>query len=222
MSACVFDMDGVLFDTERRFMECWQQEARRRGVLSDASVEEVYRSVIGTNDLRTREMVLKAWGEDFPFDDFLQKSFVLLRARNEREGMPVKPGAQNLLKQLRENGFRIGLATSTKRSLATEEMKAAGLLSFFDHLTCGDELRASKPEPDIYLATCEGLGVRPEETYAIEDSYFGIQAAHAAGMRAIMVPDLLPPTQEMQALCFAILPDLDAVGRLLLEKTPTE
>ena len=129
--------------------------------------------------------------------------------------MAVKPGARELLTHLREQGAGIGLASSTRMELVKGELESVDLFRYFDQVITGDLLERSKPAPDIYLMACRALEVAPEEAWAIEDSYNGIRSAAAAGMKAIMVPDLLPPTPEMEALATAILPDLAAVERYL-------
>ena len=112
----------------------------------------------------------------------------------------------------------MGLASSTNRDTVIRHLEQAGILSYFSAIIGGDEIIHSKPEPDIYLLACEKLGVKPEETYAIEDSYYGIISAYRAGMRPIMVPDLLPPTEEMRQISESILEDLIQVRDYLKEK----
>ena len=115
----------------------------------------------------------------------------------------------------RAQGARPRPARATRLARATGDLESVDLFRYFDQVITGDLLERSKPAPDIYLMACRALEVAPEEAWAIEDSYNGIRSAAAAGMRAIMVPDLLPPTPEMEALATAILPDLAAVERYL-------
>ena len=96
-----------------------------------------------------------------------------------------------------------------------QELRDAGLLEYFDVLVCGDKVERSKPAPDIFLKACEETGVSPARAYAVEDSYNGIRSAAAGGLRPVMVPDLMPPTEEMEQLAEVILPDLTAVERYL-------
>ena len=120
----------------------------------------------------------------------------------------MKPGIRELLIYLKEAGFKIGLASSTREVTVTQEITDAGLLPFFDNLTCGDMLKKSKPEPDIFWMACERLGVKPEEAMVIEDSYNGIRAAHRAGTTPVMVPDMIPPDEEMHLLAYKIFNSL--------------
>ena len=138
----------------------------------------------------------------------------------EAHGMPLKPGARALLHHLRQEDWGIGLASSTRRVLVQSQLESVDLWRYFDQVVTGDQLERSKPAPDIYLMACRTLGVAPEQAWAVEDSYNGIRSSAAAGMRPIMVPDLLPPTPEMRQLSHIILPDLTAVEDYLLGCAP--
>lgn len=204
----VFDMDGTIFDTERLILDCWEQVGERHGI---PGIREVFIRCIGTNSARTQEIVYEHYGKDFPYEKFSGESSVLFHEIADTEGIPVKPGAAELLKYLSENKVPLGLASSTRLAVVTQELQAAGLYDYFQVVVGGDLLKNSKPAPDIYLMTCGRMGVVPENTYAIEDSYNGIRSAHSAGMRPIMVPDLLPATEEMRDLSVAVFADLFAV-----------
>ena len=124
------------------------------------------------------------------------------------DGIPLKPGIREILEYLHGNGFKVGLASSTRRAVVLDELEKSELTDYFDVIIGGDLLKKSKPEPDIYLMACHELAVDPKNAYAIEDSYNGIRAAYAAGMKPIMVPDLMPPTKEMEEKSVVICKDL--------------
>ncbi len=201
----IFDMDGTIFDTERLVLDCWERVGEKHGI---PGIREVFMRCIGTNHARTQEIVYGHYGKDFPYEKFSGESSVLFHEIADTEGIPVKPGAAELLKYLSENKVPLGLASSTRLAVVTQELQAAGLYDYFQVVVGGDLLKNSKPAPDIYLMTCGRMGVVPENTYAIEDSYNGIRSAHSAGMRPIMVPDLLPATEEMRDLSVAVFADL--------------
>ncbi len=203
--AVIFDMDGTIFDTERLVLDCWEQVGERHGI---PGIREVFMRCIGTNKVRTEEIVHERYGKDFPYQKFSEESSVLFHEMTDEAGIPVKSGAVELLKYLSENQVPLGLASSTRVAAVTQELQAAGLYDYFQVVVGGDLLKNSKPAPDIYLMTCERMGVSPENTYAIEDSYNGIRSAHSAGMRPIMVPDLSPATEEMRDLSVAVFNDL--------------
>ena len=141
------------------------------------------------------------YNHTFSIDSVFQKTVPYYFYRQEAEqGIPEKPGVHELFAYLKEQNYRIGLASSTQQQAVYRQMKAAGIFDDFDVIVCGDMVTKSKPNPDIYLKACELMKVDPKECYAVEDSYNGIRAAHAAGMKAIMVPDLLEPTPEILEL----------------------
>lgn len=208
MKAVVFDMDGVLFDTERLCQDSWIEAAEKRGL---PGMEEIFPRCIGLNSNGTRQIVLEAYGEDFGYEDFRAEASALFWQYIETNGLPVMPGAEPLLRWLKNNGWILGLASSTKRSSVLNHLEQAGFSDYFSVIVTGDMVEYSKPKPDIYLLACRELGVRPREAYAIEDSPNGIRSAHAAGMRPLMVPDMIAPDEEMQRLSFRIFQNLNQV-----------
>lgn len=203
--AVVFDMDGVIFDSERAVMQCWKELAEKYQI---PDIEQAVLSCTGTTMKRTREIMLETYGADFPYDTYAKESSAIYHSRYDGGRLPMKPGVVELLTFLKEEGKKIALASSTRRQTVTNQLRDAGILDFFDQVICGDMVERSKPAPDIFLKACETLGVKPERAYAIEDSYNGIRAAHAGKLHPIMVPDLLPETAEMQEKVEVVLPDL--------------
>ena len=132
--------------------------------------------------------------------------------------MPCKEGLQELLTYLKDNGMKIAMATSSNREDAERNLNMAGLREYFDALICGDMIRRSKPDPDIYLTAARTLGVQPEECIGLEDSRNGIKSVSAAGMHGILIPDLIQPDEEMTACAEAVLHDLRAVIGWLEER----
>lgn len=191
----VFDMDGVIFDSERAVMQCWKELAKKYNI---PDIEQAVLSCTGTTMKRTREIMLETYGADFPYDSYAKESSAIYHSRYDGGRLPMKPGVVELLTFLKEEGKKIALASSTRRQTVINQLKDAGILDFFDQVICGDMVERSKPAPDIFLKACEELGVKPERAYAIEDSYNGIRAAYAGKLHPIMVPDLLPETAEMQ------------------------
>lgn len=213
--AVIFDMDGTIFDSERLVLECWENIGNKYGI---PDIGEVFMRCIGTNKVRTQEIVFSHYGRDFPYEKFNNESSVLFHEITEKEGLPVKAGAREILAYLREQDVPLGLASSTRLVVVTQELKDAGLYEYFQTVVGGDLLKNSKPAPDIYLMTCERMGVLPRNTYAIEDSYNGIRSAHAAGMHPVMVPDMMPATEEMEGLSEKVFADLFQVREYLGEK----
>ena len=210
--AIVFDMDGVLFDTEALCKKSWDKIARDHNITD---MESVFMQCVGTNANDTRTLVLNHYGQDFPYDDFCRETSKWFREWIDENGMPMKPGVRELLVYLKEEGYQIGLASSTHREAILHHLESSGIVEYFSVIVGGDMVEHSKPRPDIYLMACKQLGVSPDEACAIEDSPNGIRAAHAAGMTPFMVPDLIAPDEEMRTLSFRIFKDLTEVKDFL-------
>lgn len=215
MEAVVFDMDGIIFDSELLVLETWKEVSEKHGF---PDIEKVCKECLGTNDAVTRQIFLEHYGREFPYDEYAKEMSALFHKRAAGGKLPKKPGVEELLAALKERGLKVALASSTRRETVLRELEEGGLLHYFDKVVCGDMVSRSKPEPDIFLKACELLDVSPEKAYVIEDSYNGIRAAHSAGMKPIMVPDLAAPTEEMQELAGWILPSLREVQALILGK----
>lgn len=208
----IFDMDGVILDTEHLVCRCWH-ELGKTYRLSD--IDEVFLTTVGTTRRHTGEILCARYGADFPHEAFNADVSRLFHSIADVEGIPLKTGARETLAWASAQGFRIGLASSTRQFTVETELKHADLYQYFDYILGGDRIARSKPFPDIYLTACRGMDIAPSDAFAVEDSYNGIRAASQAGMQPIMVPDLLPPTEEMHRLCRAVLPDLTALPAFL-------
>lgn len=212
--AVIFDMDGTIFDSERLVLDCWDKIGEKHGITG---IREVFTRCIGTNKVRTKEIVYEAYGDSFPYDAFSKECSAVFHEKIDQSGLPVKKGTREILEFLKENRIPMGLASSTRVATVTEELKQAGLYDYFQVVMGGDQLSNSKPAPDIYLVTCAGMGVEPGNAYAVEDSYNGIRSAYAAGMKPIMVPDILPATDEMRGMSVAVFEDLLQVREYFAE-----
>ena len=208
----IFDMDGVIFDSERANYQCWCDVAAQEGL---GDISEMYQQVIGVNEDACRRIFLDNFGADYPYDAFLSSVIALRHARYGGGRMPAKPGALELLQALKAHGFRLALASSTPVTTVRTLLRDAGFLPFFDVVIGGDMVKRSKPAPDIFLTAAEALGSEPDDTYVIEDSHNGIRAAYSAGMTPIMVPDMLPVTAEMEEKAAFICQSLTDVMDIL-------
>lgn len=203
--AVVFDMDGVIFDTERLVIEFWKEVAKKHNI---PNIEHTCIQCLGTNRVRTREIFLENYGADFPYDPYRAEVTELFNTHYKGVPLPTKPGIRELLNYLQEQDIKVGLASSTAQHLVRDEIGTAGLLPYFQTLVCGDMVEHSKPAPDIFLKACEILNADPTKSIAIEDSFNGIRSAHCAGMTPIMVPDQVQPTDEIRTLAFHVMPSL--------------
>ncbi len=213
ITAVVFDMDGILFDTERLCRDCWIALSKEYEI---PNMEEVYALCIGVNVQATRQIVYDNYGKDFPFEEYDRRASAMYNEYIAEHGVPVKEGVRETLEVLAKAGAKIAVASSTRREKVLRLLASAGIDRYFTAVVGGDTVKHSKPDPEIFLTACKALSVSPEEAIAVEDSHNGIRAAHAAGMLAVMVPDLLPVTEEMRKLSAYVAADMnDACGWML-------
>ena len=197
ITAVLFDLDGTLVDTESLSAKSWYLTAEKMGFSID---DETIYSFIGL----TRELIIERYADKLGGPDRADEAFDLhyyYKFELAKTDLRLMPGAEEALRTLSARGYKLGLATSSARKIATPELEPFGLLELFGASTCGAEAPRSKPNPDIYLVTAEKLGVVPSECAVVEDSFNGVRAGHAAGMSVFLIPDLVQPTPEIQALC---------------------
>ena len=217
MQAIIFDMDGVIVDSERMRRSVWEQVAREYAAdygLTRDNIYETYSRCIGTTEEVTIGIFRDRYGKGFPYKEFRDRVWERLDGME----MPLKPGVRELLSWLREHKVQTALASSSYRNVVEEILGSHRLMEYFDEIISGEMVTRSKPEPDIFLAAARRLAAAPAACLVIEDSYNGVRAASRAGMPVWMVPDLLPPTEEMEQLSERILEDLSAVQAALEEE----
>ena len=199
LQGVVFDVDGVLFDTERLTHQTWLTVSKELGW---PQVGKHYLEFVGQNRTDIHQKMLDLFGPEFPKEEFMKTCSAHSQARMEREGVPMKPGVVELLDFLKARNIPMALATSTGRERTLRRMELTGLGPYFSAIITGDQVVHSKPDPEIYQLACQALSTDPACTVAVEDSRNGILSASRAGMQVIMVPDLIPPTPELDALLF--------------------
>ena len=195
--AVIFDADGTLFDTEQLMYEVWCEVGRDMGVTF--TVPE-YLHYVGLNRKAVLDMMRQRISPDFDGAEFMIRCVARLSELIEERGVPLKPGVREILALLRERNIPVGLATSTHRVRTNRRLVLCGLEAAFDATVTGDEVSAGKPDPEIYRTACRKLGVDPARCLAVEDSRNGILSAHAAGLSVAMIPEMVPPTPETEAL----------------------
>ena len=211
IKAIIFDKDGTLHDTEKVYMQAWKAAAEEFGGIPD--IEDTVRDCTGT----TIAFIAEYWAKKYPhipFEDYLPRRqyhyFGILE-----KGIPVKDGAHEVLSYLKAHGYKVGMATSTPWDTVMEHMERTDMIKYFDTIVTGDMIEHGKPAPDIYLLAAERLGVDPSVCVGVEDSPNGVRSIHGAGMRGVMIPDMVEPTPEVEALLWKKLGELSELIPLL-------
>ena len=192
-------MDGVILDSEQLVVRSWQKIAQKYSI---EDIEKFCMAALGLNREAAKKLFVRIY--DGRYGD--EERYELLKAemaaefhRAASEGeLILKPGVTDTLKLLDDNHIPCALATSTRKEVVTMELTNLGVIDYFDKLICGDMVERSKPAPDIFLKACEELGIAPDKAFAVEDSYNGVRAACSAGMKVVMIPDLVQPDDEMR------------------------
>lgn len=210
----IFDMDGLMFDTEKISYEAWKEAAALFGYNIDS---DIFEKTIGTNLTKTKEVYLEHFGDDFPFDLIRDNRVKISDKRIKSNGVPIKKGLHELLNYLHISNVKMAVATSTSRKRALNLLKLVQIDNFFDYILCGDEIVNSKPDPEIFLKVANELKCSPTKCLVLEDSEMGIIAAYIAGMIPIMIPDLKEPSEEIQKFIFCRMNNLLEVKSFLVK-----
>jgi HAD superfamily hydrolase (TIGR01509 family) len=214
IDAVIFDMDGLLLDSERLYLRVFQRTA----VDMDLEFPEaLFARCIGRDAPDTDRILREHFGPGFDGAAFRARAMTGWHEHVETLGIPTKPGALELLDALDAAGVPRALATSTSRPRAEVAMRAGGLAERFAITVTGDEIGRGKPEPDIFLLAADRLAVEPRRCIVLEDSEPGVRGATAAGMRAIMVPDMLPPGEAARERAWAIVDSLHDARPLIAD-----
>ena len=180
--------------------------------------EEFYKTLLGKPIAGIYAQFHKEFGEDFPIEEVIQKVHAYMADLFETKGVPIKPGLIELLKYLKENNYKTIVATSSNRHRVDVILENAKIASYFDDSICGDEVSKGKPNPEVFLKSCEKLGVSPNEALVLEDSEAGIQAAHSADIRVICIPDMKYPEKEYAEMTYDIADSLNDVLTLIKDQ----
>jgi len=199
--AVVFDIDGLMVDSEEVTLSIWKEKFREYGV---DLTREYYTTLVGHSRLDIDDMLYRDFGSDIPFGRLLDETHEYM----DTIPLPVKKGLMEILENSRRAGLIMGVATSSNMSHAANSLANIGVRDYFNVVICGDMVNKSKPEPDIYLKAIEKLGVRPDEVWVIEDAEAGVEAGLRAGADVICVPDMKLPAQEVLDRATAVVPDL--------------
>jgi HAD superfamily hydrolase (TIGR01509 family) len=216
IKAVVFDMDGLLVDTEVVYRDAMMEVSRRRGLELPL---DVFLTMVGSPLAHTRTVATEHFGEDFDCDAWIADTWTLAHERIDL-GVALKAGVTELLDALEAADIPRAVATSSSHATVERQLGPNGLIPRFQAIVARGDYARGKPNPDPFLVAAERLGVDPASCLALEDSHNGVRAAHAAGMMTIMVPDLLEATPEIAALCAAVANTLHDVRVLFARSSP--
>lgn len=217
ISALIFDMDGLLLDSERIVKRSWEEAGAQMGIFHMGG--HIYHT-LGLNRTARDIYFREALGEDFKIEEFSERASECFYRIVETEGMPLKPGVKELLSYVKAYGYKIAVATSSRKEYSTRMLKSVGIYQYLDGGVFGDMVQHSKPDPEIYRKACESIGMPPECCLALEDAPAGVRSAHAAGLKVILVPDLLEPPEDVLSLIYKKCNTLHEVIPLLREGIP--
>lgn len=212
VKAVIFDMDGLMFDTERLAADGWKYAG---GILGFEIDDEKLSQTRGRNVADARNLFFEWYGEQVDYDEARSLRCEYLNGWLNQYGMPMKDGLTELLAYLKEKGYKRALATSTHRNTVEWYFELAGLPMDFEAVVCGDEVEHSKPAPDVFLLAAKKLDTDPGMCLVLEDSPNGIRAGASAGCKVVMVPDLDRPTEEIEKKCLKICENLREVKEIL-------
>lgn len=208
VKAVIFDMDGLLLDTEKLLVRFWQEAAREAGFPMTREIALNIRSMHRSFAIPYLKSVL---GENFDYLKIRSRRMELMSAHLAKYGLELKKGAKELLTYLNENKIPAAVATATDYERAEKYLKETGIFGYFDKIICATMVKVGKPQPDIYIYAASELGLEPSECAALEDSPNGVKSAAAAGCKTIMVPDLTEPDEELSRIIAAKANSLDEV-----------
>lgn len=206
IKGAVFDMDGLMIDTEKLYLRFWKESARDFGY--DMRDEHVF----AIRSLARKYSIPKLkgfFGEDFPTEEVRTHRTELMNQYIEENGFDVKKGLFELMDYLKDTGRKIAVATATPRERTEKYLSMIGADKYLSAVICGDMVKCSKPDPEIYLTAAREINLPPNRCVAFEDSPNGIKSAFAAGLKAIMIPDMTQPDEEVAPMLSAVYPSLD-------------
>jgi HAD superfamily hydrolase (TIGR01509 family) len=212
VKAVIFDMDGLMFDSENLGRMGWLNAGKKWGY---PITDKEYSRVIGRT-VRDAEAIFKQiFGEDFPYQELRRHRVEFEHRFYEEHGVPLKPGLPELLDFLEARSLPKAVATSAGRNAAIGKLTRTHLLKRFQAIVSGDEVERGKPAPDIFLLAAQKLNIPAPQCMVLEDSQAGIRGAHAAGMIPVMVPDLIQPSEEIRQMTRGIVTSLYEIPVIL-------
>jgi HAD superfamily hydrolase (TIGR01509 family) len=210
-AAVIFDMDGLMFDTENLTIPLWETAGKPFGYNL---TREIVLRMVGISGEKARRVLLEEFGADFPYDTIRDEFRLLVKKEMAEKGVPKKPGLMYLLDRLRAVNIPLGVATSSRGATAIDLLGKAGIIGYFKAITGGEEVKNGKPAPDIFLLAAEKLLTPPCNCVGFEDSTAGLMGLHSAGIRSVFIKDVVSPPEEVLAAVWRRCNDLSEAAAL--------
>lgn len=214
IKAVIFDMDGLMIDSERVTFEGYQHVLAKENLTMS---EEKYKTLLGKPVKAVHDLFKEDYGPQYDVDQIIKDVHAYIAKRFETEGVPLKLGLVELLKYLKENNYKTIIATSSHRNRVDLIVKQAQIDQYFDDSICGDEVTKGKPNPEVFLKACQKLQVSPQDALVLEDSESGINAAYNADIKVIGIPDMKYPEEKYVKMTYKIMDNLFQVKDFLEE-----
>lgn len=195
--AVIFDMDGLMFDTEFLVKEGWDIVGKKLGF---GELGYMINKTLGVNAKKAKEIFFEEFQHKVDVDELTKYTREYAYKYYDKNGVPVKKGLYELLKYLKDKNYKLAVASSSRRESVMHHIEDAKVSEYFDAIVCGDMIQNSKPDPEIYLRAAKELNVEPNNCIALEDAPNGIKAAYKAGMKVIMIPDMIEATEETKKM----------------------
>ncbi len=204
----IFDMDGLMFDTESVFVKAWDYAGEQMGI---GKAGYITLKTLGMNIAASKEIWISEFGERYNEQQLRKYTKEFLADYYAKNQVPVKKGLHVLLTYLKENSAEMAVASSSPKWEVEKHLRDAKIYEYFTEIVCGDMIEQSKPNPEIYLKACALLNAAPKDTYALEDSKNGLLSAYRAGCKTVMIPDLWQPDEEILQIIIGKFDDLEQV-----------
>lgn len=208
----IFDMDGLIFDTERLSYESWKEAAKEFNIDFDLNL--LYK-LLGTNHESVRNTLHNEFENKINVDNYIMERNNIYLSKIMNGEVEKKKGIEELLKYLTDKNIKKAVATSSNREIAYKLLKDAGIYDYYDYILCGDEVKKSKPNPEVFLRVAEKLNIPANQCMVLEDSEAGTIAASRAKMTPVIIPDLKNPSEDIEKLAFKKLNNLEEVINLI-------
>ena len=221
--AVIFDMDGLILDTEPLYKRAWQKAG---DVLGYPITDAFYETLVGRRTQEAMAAMREKFGDQFHEERFHEYWLNEWKTIVREEGIPTKEGFKQVIALVERHNLPTAIATSTEEDRARLSLEASGLDGRFPVIVTGDQIAAGKPAPDIYLEAARRLGVPSEACVVLEDSEPGVLSAHAAGMAPIMDPDMTDPSEDVRRAAVHVVPSLlevtDLIEAFVLNSTSSQ